>query len=122
MEQDKLDKPYSENWFEVEVKIYDDFDIKQAIEEEEMKKENIPFSYTTGSLSLPVSEIIGFSDYYRKGRSLEEVSERGFDCTLIYTKTLGTIECTWGLKKLKSKLNEFVTAYPKAPEFLAEVK
>jgi hypothetical protein len=109
---------YTENYFEIEVKVYDDFDIRLAIEEEEITKENIPFSFTTGLISLPLSEIISYSDFYMKGKTLEEVKKKGFDCTLIYTRNLGLVECVWPYQKFKKRLNEFVQTHTEALTFM----
>jgi hypothetical protein len=78
-------------------------------ETEELEKEFLDHEgempYVVGIVKIPFEEINSYQEYWTKGLTIDEVIERGLNCTLINTESLGIHLCTWDIKKLESKLN-----------------
>lgn len=78
-------------------------------ETEELEKEYLEpegeMPYAVGTVKIPFEEICSYQEYWTKGLTIDEVIERGLNCTMIVTNTLGTHLCTWDIKKLENKLN-----------------
>jgi hypothetical protein len=88
--------------------LYDEIQMIKR-ETNEIEKEYVEHEgempYVVGIVKIPFEEINSYSEYWTKGLLIEEVIEKGCNCTMITTNSLGTFLCIWDIKKLESKLN-----------------
>lgn len=109
---------YSEKFFKFPIRVYDEFSLVKA-----MVKEDRNFSeakdpdeidgpekgdWVMGFARVPYKEILGWVDHFEEGTNVKDVHEKGFDMTMVLTRTMGRFECIWKREKFESKLNEFV--------------
>lgn len=103
---------YSEKFFKFPVKLYLTKDVEERDELEtrlgvELKVEKEDLEYVVGWESVDVEDICGYGTIFSRNRTLEQVREEGFDCTLVYLKYGKEIGCSWSPKKFEEKLNQF---------------
>ena len=88
--------------------MYDEIEMIKR-ETNEIEKEYVEHEgempYVVGTVKIPFEEITSYQEYWTKGLLIEEVIEKGCNCTMINTITLGIFLCTWDIKKLEVKLN-----------------
>lgn len=75
--------------------------------EKEFVEDEGEMPYVVGAIKIPFGEITSYQEYWTKGLLIEDVIERGCNCTMINTHTLGSFMCAWDIKKLELKLNSF---------------
>jgi len=104
---------YSEKFFKFPVKLYltkdveerDELETRLGIELKAESKEDL--EYVVGWESVDIEDICGFGTIFSRNKTLEQVREEGFDCTLVYMKYGKEIGCSWPPKKFEEKLNNF---------------
>lgn len=107
---------YTKKYFKIPIRVYDEFSVQKSLmleakrfqeDVESLDSPEYP-DWVEGSIRVPVDEIIFWQDFYPEGTPPEEVAKKGFDMTLIGTKTIGRLECTWKMRRFEDELNKFV--------------
>lgn len=103
---------YTDRFFKFPVKLYLTKDIDQRSDLEaklgiELKREDNELDYIIGWESIDIDDICGFGTIFSRNKSLEDVRNDGFDCTVVYLKYGKEIGCSWSPKKFEEKLNQF---------------
>lgn len=99
----------SECLFKFPVLLYDGMSLEKRSRKElesDFNTEGVQ-PYARGRACIPLSEIVGWTDSWRIGRTIEDVKESGFCCTNIYTKTLGDFICPLKREKFEQMYDEF---------------
>lgn len=100
----------TESLFSFPAILYDEIEMikreTNEIEKEYVEHEGI-MPYAIGVVKIPFNEIVAYQEYWTKGMLIEEVIEKGCNCTMITTETLGNHLCSWSIKQLESKLDVF---------------
>jgi hypothetical protein len=107
---------FTDRFFEFPIKIYDGFSLKKAMEQEEALDAPVDADWVRGYIKIPAAAItdIYWYDVFSKGRTVEEIADKGFDATAIVHPDLGEFECTWRREKFENELNSFVERLEKA--------
>jgi hypothetical protein len=101
---------FSDKFFRFPVKLY----MSKDIEERNRREENLGLEiedepeYLIGWDCVDVNDIRGYGTIFSKGRTMADVKESGFDCTVIYLNYGREIGCAWSPEKFQMKLNQFV--------------
>lgn len=104
---------YSDKFFRFPVKLYLTKDLEEKSDLEtrlgiEFKKDEKPEpDYVTGWECIDVDDICGFGTIFSRTMTIEDVKERGFDCTIVYLKYGKEVASSWDPKKFEEKLNKF---------------
>lgn len=70
--------------------------------------------WVSGMLRVPADmlDYATWNDHYTSTRTIDEVREDGFDCTMVFIPEYGEVICNWPRKKFEEKLNEFIAKQP----------
>lgn len=107
---------YTDRFFEFPIRIYDGFSLEKAWRREDEKlrtslediDEPEKGDWVKGKVRLPHKEIICWMDHFEEGTPVSDVSDKGFEMTLVLTKKLGTFECMWKKERFEQELNKFI--------------
>lgn len=103
---------FTDTLFSFPAILYDGIEMIKR-EQNELDKESFlthdagVMPYAVGIVKIPFTEIQSIQEYWTKGTPIQEVIDNGPNCTMIMTETLDNYLCSWTLKKLEIKLNEF---------------
>ncbi len=123
---------FSEGLFEFPVRVYDSFSVTKSILKENQRIQDskdgddiddiLPeeADWVLGHAKIPIEEIKAWTDVFKEGSSVKEIAEKGFQETLIITKTLGNFECMWSMRKFEKEADEFVERYTKGIEDMVD--
>lgn len=115
---------FTEGLFRMPIKIYDKFAMYKNMKQEELTLDKLdrplPDDWVRGYVHIPIDEVVGFQDHFSPERKVEEVAEKGFDLTIVYTKSLGRFECTWRRERFEEELNKSAKSYEDGIEKLVE--
>lgn len=102
---------YTDTIFSFPIRVYDGFQVRKSMRKEEALIDDleapIEDDWITGIARIPISEIQAWFDYFTPGRKVSDVSETGFDSTVVMTNSLGDFVCMWDRKKFENKLDDF---------------
>ncbi len=112
----------SEILFKFPIVAYDGVELQKRTEKELSgdAHEGGVQPYVIGYARLPISEIKGWHDGWRKGVSIQSIKEdiaagkKGFDSTMVLTDTLGDYHCSWSMEKFEKNFDlhcEKIDAY-----------
>lgn len=96
---------YTDRFFKFPVRVTDAY----VAESLEKSNEKISLPTIDSYIKLPYSEIEGWQEMYPPETEFDEVSTKGFECTLVFTKKHRDILCSWNVKKFESKLDAYVS-------------
>ena len=103
---------YTDRFFRVPIKVYDELEITAALLKEDKQLENDPelvkieeASWVQCWYEILPDDIIGYSENF--SREVGDITSALPDLTLISTKHQGQLPCLWKINKFKDKLNEF---------------
>lgn len=105
-------KNYTDKFIKIPVRLYEGFYVQKAYSQSELYDRPVPIDYVVGQMSLPIEEILGWSDNFESGRTPEEIYADGFDSVTIRTRNLGEIECHWTSGRFEDEINKFVEKNP----------
>lgn len=99
---------YSERFFKFPVRVTDAYlaDLKEK-EAQLSDSRSLDIPTIDSWIKLPYSEIEGWQEMYPPETAFEDVFSKGFQCTLVFTKSHGDILCSWDFKKFEERLDAF---------------
>lgn len=97
---------YSETYFKFPIKVYNEKSIKEAKDYEEATGNPTETDWVEGIGKIKLEDILGWFDSYPEGVPQEEVAKNGFSETIVETKELGSMICTWNRKKFERELDK----------------
>ena len=106
---------YSDRFFKFPVRVTDIYLAESLEKKAELSGEKPSIPTVDGYIKLPYSDIEGYQEMYPPETDFEDVINKGFQCTLVFTKKHGDILCSWDLKKFEEKLDGYVA---KLEEFI----
>lgn len=103
---------YTDKFFKFPVKLFlsKDLESKSELEERlgiELRDEDKEPEYVVGWESIEVDDICGYGTIFSRNRTIEQVRDEGFDCTIVYLRYGKEVGCSWAPKKFEEKLNAF---------------
>lgn len=107
---------YTERFFKFPIRLYLTKDVQERYELEEklnieLSSDDDDLDYVIGWEHVDPDEIFGYGSVFSRNRTLEEVKEKGFDCTIVYLRNGKEIASSWSPKKFAEKLDSFYEQY-----------
>ncbi len=98
--------------FEFPSIVYNTMDIiKDAKMSEDIGVE-MPTEFGIARTKIPVEEILDgmYHQAFSKDTPMSEVNEKGFKCTMLYTKSFGNFVINWDISTFERELNKHLDA------------
>lgn len=118
MNQNRGNMKHVDKFFRFPVRIYDGFSLTKAMVAESVRLQEAKdisevghpedVDWVMGWARVPAESIVGWLDHFEEGTPVKQVSEKGFEMTMVITDKMGNFECVWDRNKFEQKLNEFV--------------
>lgn len=100
----------SEKLFRFPIVAYDGVELQKRMDRElnaeAVLNEGVQ-PYVIGYARIPLGEIRGWHDGWRKGVSIQSIKDdikagkKGFDSTMVLTESLGDYHCSWNMEKFE---------------------
>jgi hypothetical protein len=107
----------SENFFKMEIKMFDLYSLMNAeMEEEKVSNREgvlkpIESDYIVGFKLVKPEDIISWGDTYSKSETMEDIVQTGFTSTAVVVKEnleIAIYECVWKRKEFEERLDKFI--------------
>lgn len=97
---------YTDRFFSFPIRIYDGKTIQDI-------EEGGEGDWIVGVVRMPFEDMrySCWYDGFSRDKGVEEVSEKGFDATIVSNKMHGQFNCIWNRKRFEEKLNEGMEKY-----------
>jgi hypothetical protein len=100
----------SERLFKFPIKLYHQFYLNKAEEEERESSPDTPIeaSWVEGYARVHIDEIVGWYETFSRGMSMEKIEKKGPDITLVQTERQGDFMCLWPRRRFEIEYDEYM--------------
>lgn len=105
---------FTDRFFRLPIRFTDEYSIikiNEEIQENKKLPDEQPMVNSIDSVyRLPFGEVDGWQEVNPPETKFDDIlngERKGFECTMVYTKTHGDLLCSWNIDKFEKKLDEY---------------